>query len=381
MKLFTFQYTQDTGWSVDEFPAIDSEQTLLLIFGSHSFLNDDAVIQSLLQHYPKSQVLGCSTAGEIFDGKIYDNSLSVTVLQFQHTHMKLVCSSVSNNSDIESVAQQLATDLFADDLAAVMLFNDGLHINGSAMMRGINAAFEHRIPVTGGMAGDGEIFEHTWVLCNGQLRENHIVMLGLYGDALCFQYGSKGGWDIFGPKRMVTRSEDNILYELDGKPALSLYKDYLGELANGLPAAGVMFPLSVNRDQQQDVVRTIVGMNEADNSLTLAGDIPQGANTQLMHANLDRLITGASEAAGKIESNCCYTGNQTLVIAISCFGRRKVLKDRTEEEVDAIRDVLSDDVKITGFYSYGEFSPLSSGVCDLHNQTMTITLISETSDS
>jgi len=381
MDLFTFQYTQDSGWSVDEFPAVDSEQTLLLVFGGHSFLQDDAVIQNLLQHYPSSYAIGCSTAGEIFDGKIYDDSLSVAVLHFQQTRVKFVCSHVVDDSQTEAVAHKLATDLAADNLAAVLLFNDGLHINGSALIRGLHGVFDQKVPVTGGMAGDGEMFEHTWVLCNGKLKENHIAMLGMYGDALCFQYGSKGGWDIFGPERKVTRSENNVLYELDGKPALSLYKDYLGELAEGLPATGMMFPLLVFSEQQQDLVRTIIGVNEDDGSLTLAGDIAQGASTKLMHANFDHLVTGASEAAGEIKFDCCCNNDQTLALAISCFGRRKVLKDRTEEEVEAVRDVLSGDIKITGFYSYGEFSPLSSGTCDLHNQTMTITLISEQCDS
>jgi len=380
MDLFTFQYTQDDGWSVDEFPAVDSEQTLLLVFGGSSFLQDDAVVRGLLQHYPTSYAIGCSTSGEIFNGKISDNSLSVAVLRFQQTQMKFVCSNVEDDSQTEAIAHRLATDLATDKLAAVLIFNDGLHINGSALMRGLHSVFGKNIPVTGGMAGDGEVFEHTWVLCNGQLKENHIVMLGIYGDAVCFQYGSKGGWDIFGPERKITRAENNTLYELDGKSALSLYKNYLGELAEGLPATGVMFPLLVYNEQQQDVVRTIIGINEADDSLTLAGDIPEGASSKLMHANADHLINGASEAAGEIKFDCCYNKDQTLAIAISCFGRRKVLKDRTEEEVEAVRDVLSKDIKIVGFYSYGEFSPLSSGVCDLHNQTMAITLISEKCD-
>lgn len=379
MDLYTFQYTRESAWSIDDFPPVDSEQTLLLIFGGHSFMQDDAPIQALCSHYPRSKIMGCSTAGEIFNHKIYDDTLSVAILHFKHTPLAFACSQVGENDNVEAVAASLAGRLKRQDLSAVIVFNDGLLINGSAIMRGLAQVLPENIPVTGGMAGDGERFEHTWVLCNGKPRENHIVMLGLYGDALCFQYGSKGGWDIFGPERVVTRSEANVLYALDDKPALSLYKDYLGEMAASLPASGVLYPLLV-RDNQQEFVRTIIGVNEADGSLVLAGDIPQNARTRLMHANFDRLVIGASEAAGEIKFDCCQISEQTLALAISCFGRRKVLKDRTEEEVDAIRNVLPGNVKIMGFYSYGEFSPISTGACELHNQTMTITLISERCD-
>lgn len=381
MDVFTFQYTQASSWSVGSFPAVDSEQTLVLVFGAHGFIQNDAAIKELNQYYPLATIVGCSTAGEIFDDKIYDDSLSVAVLCFKKTTLKFVCSGVSENESAEMISAKLASKLLDDELAAIMLFNDGLHINGSDIMRGLSQALPANIPVTGGMAGDSELFKCTWVLCNGAPKENHIIMLGLYGDALNFQYGSKGGWDIFGPERRVTRSDGNILYELDGKSALSLYKDYLGEMAVGLPATGVLYPLLVSDDEHQDVVRTIMGVNEEDGSLVLAGDIYPQARTRLMHANFDRLVTGASDAASDIKFNYDHQCSQALALAISCFGRRKVLKDQTEEEVEAVRDVLDKGIKMIGFYSYGEFSPLSTGVCELHNQTMTITVISERCDA
>ena len=108
--------------------------------------------------------------------------------------------------------------------------------------------------------------------------------------------GCDGGWSDFGPERRITRSEGNVLFELDGKPALDLYKTYLGERADGLPGSALLFPLSVRRGGAgETLVRTILGMDEAAQSLTFAGDMPQGGVARLMRANNDHLIGSAGQ--------------------------------------------------------------------------------------
>jgi hypothetical protein len=169
-----------------------------------------------------------------------------------------------------------------------------------------------------------------------------------------------------------------VLYELDGKSALELYKRYLGEHAAGLPATGLLFPLSLRTGGASNtVVRTILSVDEERRSMTFAGDVPEGAWARLMKANFDRLIDGATGAA----RNClAHSGAPAplLGVCINCVGRRLVLKQRTEEEVEGVRDVLGPQAVLTGFYSYGEISPLHPNVgCALHNQTMTITSFAE----
>jgi hypothetical protein len=191
-------------------------------------------------------------------------------------------------------------------------------------------------------------------------------------------YGSLGGWDSFGPERVITRSKGNILYELDNKSALELYKTYLGEHAQGLPATGLLFPLSVRANQQDTgVVRTILAVNEEDQSMTFAGDMPQGAYARLMKANADRLIDG-SMAAARTSYQALTGSSPELAILISCVGRKLVLKQRIEEELEGVREVLGPLPALTGFYSYGEISPfIPDARCELHNQTMTITTFLE----
>jgi hypothetical protein len=263
-------------------------------------------------------------------------------------------------------------------LKGILVFSDGLRVNGSELVRGLNSEVSTSVVVTGGLAGDGDRFRRTWVLQDRWPQTGFVTAVGFYGDRIRIGHGTKGGWDRFGPERRVTRSKKNILFELDDRPALQLYKDYLGDRASGLPATGLLFPLALrtNNTDTKSLVRTILAVNEPEQSLTFAGDIPEGSLAQLMKANFDRLIQGASEAASftKLSAGGCAC---TLAIAISCVGRRLVLGSRTEEEIEATLDVLPKGTQQIGFYSYGEILPYMAGTCDLHNQTMTLTTLSE----
>jgi hypothetical protein len=216
------------------------------------------------------------------------------------------------------------------------------------------------------------------VVVGGQARSRVIVAVGLYGPDLQIGYGSLGGWDVFGPVRLITRSRGNVLYELDGQSALALYKRYLGEQAGDLPASGLLFPLSVRaRDSDKGVVRTILGVSDTDDSMTFAGDIPEGAYAQLMRANFDRLVDGAIGAA-RVSAAAIGPAPPDCALLISCVGRKMVLQQRVEEEIEGVRDVVGSKAVLAGFYSYGEISPFTpTARCELHNQTMTVTTLSE----
>jgi hypothetical protein len=257
------------------------------------------------------------------------------------------------------------------------VFSEGLDINGEALVRGLGERLPRGVSVTGGLSADGEHFRETLVFADHHAARNSVAAIGLYGSHLRIGYGSLGGWDPFGPERQVTRSDGNVLYELDGQSALALYKHYLGEHATGLPASGLLFPLSLRtRQVSKPVVRTILSVNEQDQSLTFAGDVPTGGYVRLMKANFDRLIDGAV-GAGRVSAEALGTPVE-LALLISCVGRRMVLRQRVEEEVEGVRDIVGTAAAITGFYSYGEISPFTPKArCELHNQTMTVTTLSE----
>lgn len=378
MEVYTLGFDQKKRWSVNHRPRLDSSRTLVLLFGSSSLLDADGPLAELLQDYPHSLAIGCSTAGEILGTRIFDESVSAAIVQFARTDLRMASAPVRSADESFAAGQDVARQLNDPRLKGIFVLSDGLQVNGSELVRGLNTQVSSSVVVTGGLAGDGDRFRRTWVLHRGHPQAGLVTAVGFYGDHIRIGHGSKGGWDRFGPERRVTKSKGNVLFELDGRPALQLYKEYLGERASGLPATGLLFPLALRADQGdvKSLVRTILAVNEREQSLTFAGDIPEGALAQLMKANFDRLVQGASEAATttKLSGQGC---SSTLAVAISCVGRRLVLGERTEEETEATLDVLPPGTQQVGFYSYGEISPYAAGTCDLHNQTMTLTTFSE----
>ena len=357
---------------------MDSERTLVVVFASPEYLDQPAAMLELIDAYPNSKIIGCSTAGEIIGPFVNDTSLSVAVMQFERSSIEVVSAEIRQAEDSFAIGEKLASQIRHARLSAVFVLCDGLHVNGSELVNGLNSVLPKNVIVTGGLAADGDRFQRTWVIRNRKAESGAITIVGFYGKHLRVTHGSRGGWDSFGPERRVTRSEGNILYELDGKPALDLYKEYLGDLASGLPATALLFPLSIRQDSSdsRQLVRTILAINEDNHSMTFAGDIPRDCLAQLMRANFDRLVSGASAAADQARNNTAPDG-PTLAIAISCVGRRLVLGERTEEETEITLEHLPDGTRQIGFYSYGEISPYTTGICDLHNQTMTLTTFSE----
>lgn len=354
--------------------SVDSEAQLILMFGAADLYQH--VKPSVREAYPHAQIVGCSTAGEIEGTMVFDDVLTLTAITFAKTPVEVVSVNVRDYKSSVYVAEALANKLSKYGLKHVLVLSDGLNINGTDLVARLTKEMPEDVNITGGLAGDADRFQKTHAWHNDVSDEPVVVAIGLYGDAISVGYGSMGGWDSFGPQRKITRSEENILYEIDDKSALALYKSYLGEYASQLPASGLLFPLSISETiGSAPLVRTIMAIDEEQESLTFAGDIPQGAYAQLMKANFDRLVDGASDAASHCQSILETT---ELAILISCVGRKMVLKQRIEEETEAVQEIIGDDVPMTGFYSYGEISPIiETAQCALHNQTMTITTLTE----
>lgn len=372
------RWTLKSGWDKAFTDVRCPDPDIVLIFGSDAKLQNPRHTDKLREAYPRAHHLGCSTAGEIYDTLVDDDSVVVTAIKFEHSRVAGGSLKIENASESFAAGAALAGLLDPRELAHVFVLSDGLSVNGSDLVHGLSQQLPPGVSITGGLAGDGPRFGKTSVLWNGAPERNSVAVLGFYGSRLRVGYGSLGGWDQFGPERIITKSSGNVLYELDGKSALELYKRYLGDQAAGLPGSGLLFPLAVRANYDETaVVRTILAVNEDTQSLTFAGDIPQGSYARLMRANFDRLIDGAMGAA-KTSIQASVSDSPDLAILISCVGRKMVLGQRVEEEVEGVREILGHRTVMTGFYSYGEISPFTSNArCELHNQTMTITTLTE----
>jgi len=385
VQLQTSRFSAVHGWSEPPAASLDSERTLALVFAAPRFGADSAPLEQVRAALPRSCILGCSTAGEILGEQVDDDSIVLAIARFDSTDLRYRSATVEHAGASFQAGCELASALRDPQLRAILVLSDGLGVNGSELVRGINSIVPPSVTVTGGLAGDGARFQQTWVLGANGPAPGQACAVGLYGPHLRVGHGSRGGWDTFGPERRVTRSQGNVLYELDGKPALELYKNYLGGRAKELPASALLFPLALREgtESSKTLVRTVLSVDEAQLSMTFAGDVPRGHLARLMRANFDRLIEGAGDAAQlartPASSGVSQVPGDLLSIAISCVGRRLILGERAEEELEATLQRLPQGAHQVGFYSYGEISPFATGHCDLHNQTMTLTTLFEVS--
>jgi len=378
MKSHLEKWTLALGWALDTTHEPVEAPQLALCFASKAALQEGCVA-ALRTRYPNALVAACSTGGEILGREVSVDGAAAALLRFDKSRLQTasaVCDAAGESYAVgESLARQLQT---APDLRGVVVLADGLHVNGARLVEGLRAVLGEAVVIVGGLAGDGADFIETRVGLDAEPTPRELLAIGLYGENLSLGSSSFGGWDAFGPERTITKADGAVLYELDGQPALALYKRYLGEEAANLPASALLFPLAIRRDgtDAETLTRTIVGVDEEKQSLTFAGEMPQGWSAQLMRGTVDRIVSGAASAAEAAGVNRKEPG-ESLGILISCIGRRLMMGQRVQEEVEAVCDTWPD-VPVIGFYSYGEIGPHGvTGRCTLHNQTMTALLVAE----
>jgi hypothetical protein len=358
-----------------------AEPDLIIYFGSRTALASGAAFAQLQAACPAAMILGCSTGGQIHEHDTVDDEITGVAIRFDATRIRLVSEMVGSSADSRHCGRTIGERLLAPDLAGIFILSDGLNVNGSELVAGITAVIRPHVPLTGGLAGDGSQFEETLVGADCAPKSRMVAGIGFYGSAIRIGHGSAGGWDVFGPWRTVTRSQGNVLFELDGEPALDLYERYLGDEAEGLPGAGLLFPLQIQNPDNADhrIVRTILAVDHDKRSLTFAGDVPERWSAQLMRGNFEHLSRGADDAARQATKGLADgQAANGVALLVSCIGRRLLMGQRVSEEIEAAGAVLGTQFARLGFYSYGEISPHAvSGLCELHNQTMTITTITE----
>jgi hypothetical protein len=370
-------WSQASGWRHEDGGAANGAVGLALVFGSTAPMIA-AQLPEIRGRYPNAYVCGGSTAGEIVGKEVREDSIVVTAIAFEKTELRTAEVTIDDAKDSLAAGRQLASAIPHAGLVHAFVLSDGMGVDGDALVRGLSAGLPRGVAATGGRSADGERFAHTYVCVGDTVLERRSVLLGFYGDALRVGYSSMGGWDAFGPERRVTRASRNTLYQVDGQSALELYKRYLGEHAKDLPTSGLLFPLTVRDPKTNEAVtRAVVGIDEREGSMIFAGDVPEGAFVRLMHANFDRLVDGAV-AAGRASQQMLGVDAE-LAILISCIGRKQLLKQRVDEEVEGVLEGVSPGAHATGFYAYGELSPQAPGgaPCMLHNQSMSVTLMSE----
>lgn len=376
MKLQKLQFVDDT-WNIEPSEINHNNAQLVLAFGSRELLVNKNHFDHIKKNYPNANIVMCSTAGEVINGYVYDNSIVATAIEFEKSSIKTAITQIDKHKNSFDAGVYLNNQLKGDKLAGIFVISDGIKVEGD-LVRGLSLDNTHKIPITGGFAGDGVQFQKTITGLNEIPSEGNIIAVGFYGDNISMGHGSMGGWDEFGFERYITKSKGNVMFEIDGENALDLYKKYLGSFSKDLPGSALMFPLSMYVEgSTKRIIRTILAVDEEKKALIFAGDVPEKSKIKLMRGNLNRLIE-ASATAAKDSLLTMNSDKPDLTILISCVGRKIILGSRVNEEIDVAEEVIGNTASIIGFYSYGGISPLDKGgACELHNQTMTITTFKE----
>lgn len=375
MKIEQLKRTEEGNWEYIKVNPLNNP--LVLVFGDRHLLESDKIYEEVRDLFPDGELVFGSTSGEILGVNVFEKSITVTAIEFEHTTFEVVSENIKDFENVESLGIKISERLDKEKLRHLFVVSDGSLINGSELIEGLESDINFRFSITGGLCGDGARFEKTLASHNANPMQGEVIAIGLYGDSLEVTYGYDGGWTTFGPERTITKSVGNILFEIDGLPALDLYKTYLGEKAKDLPEAALLYPLSVQQHENSEpLVRTILNIDEETNSMILAGDVPMNSKVQLMMSTTNDIAEGAHSAALKAME--LRKTKPELALLVSCVGRRLVLDQRTEEEIEEVIDVVGEQAFIAGFYSYGEMAPFTGrNSCQLHNQTMTLTLLSE----
>lgn len=374
--IIQFENNKWTGIELLRKPA--SEYQLLLVFGEKNLLRSTSILPSLSQLFTEANIISGSSAGEISYDQSKENSTVCIALSMDHTRLSVTVNNISSFENSYTLGVKAAAELDKEGLKYLFILSDGSLINGSELIEGVVKEISEDVIISGGMAGDNARFESTLVGLNDDVRNGNLVLAGFYGDRIKVGFGNRGGFVSFGPERIVTRSDKNILYEIDGVNALELYKRYLGKYASDLPGSALYFPVGIlNPNGGDPLVRTILSVDEENQSMIFAGNISNGSRIRLMRAPLDNLINMAGSAS--TEALEMINHAPELALVMNCVGRKIVLADRSNDEMEAITKVLPGQTTVAGMYTYGEFSPLQSrfsGSC-LQNQTVVVTLFHE----
>lgn len=372
-------YFENSRWQgLETLRRTAAEYQLLLIFGSKEQLQLTENLASISQLFTEAKLVCGSSAGEIIRGVSTENCMVCIAFSMDHTKLAFSQHNIADFENAYALGIQTARNLPKEDLRYVFILSDGGLINGSELIEGISHELGPDVTLSGGMAGDGNRFENTIVGLNLDIRTGNLVLVGFYGNRLHIGVGIKGGFVCFGPQRTVTRSEKNILYEIDGQNALELYKRYLGKFSEELPGSALFFPVGILQNKESEpLVRTILSVDEEAQSMIFAGNIPTGSRIRLMRAPLDNLIRMASEAG--VEALTQLNPSPDLAIVMNCVGRKIVLADRAAEEIESILGAFPEQTPLAGMYTYGEFSPQNNHAApaQLNNQTVVVTLFHE----
>jgi signal transduction histidine kinase len=326
------------------------------------------LIYSIKEIVPNIKIIGSTTSGEIIDDSVTEYSTILSFSIFENTQIKTHYTPKDKDGSY-ATSQKLISKFNKNKKAKVAItFTDGIDINGEDYLEGFTE-YDKDLIVSGGMAGDNTKFIETFIFTEDEVLNNGAVVALLYNPNLVVNRHTSFGWVKIGKKLTITKSKDNIVYEIDGMKAVDIFTKYLGEnISSQLPRMGISFPFVINRGGL-DIMRAVVGKGEND-SLIFAGNLREGEEVTFSYGNLEMILNEKD----KLKNSNLLNYSETIFV-YSCMARRILMGHNIIEELSPLSNITT----VSGFFTYGEFySNQNINQNELLNQTMTILSLSET---
>ncbi len=324
-------------------------------------------------------VFGATTAGEFIDGEIGEGGITIMLLDINPAYFRIHFRETGEHTTYENAKQIGLTGKNSFTNPAFIIASGWLHIDGEKIVEGIIEGFGSEITVFGGMAGDDLAMEGPLVFTNKEGAVNGVLALVIDEDKIEINGIATCGWKPIGTTKTVTKSEGNIVYTIDDKPALDMVMKYLGldiDLDTGndvLTNIGAYYPLQLERENVAPVMRTAMWGNKEDRSLICAGTVPQGSKVKFS-------LPPDFDAIEQVVEECKELKNDRqqeadALIMFSCISRHLSFGILMSEEIEQVKQVW--DAPMVGFFSYGEFGKSKTGKHEFHNNTCCVVALKE----
>ncbi len=375
-KSFSAKNIKDLNQQLDQFLTEDFKPTVAVVFSAVCH-NIDDLSAAFDRH--SINLIGCSSSGEIHKENVIEEAIVVLAMEMQKDHYKVqkIDSGDQSTYQIAHAMGQFAAYSFENP--AVFVFSGGVTMDPEQVVFGMKDGAKKEIPVYGGAAGDDLSMSETTAYSNNWKSSNGLVCMVVDTDKISVTGMATSGWEAIGAVNTITKSEGNVIYSINEKPALDVFIDYFGFFGNEASDTGPkletisgQYPLQIMREGGYSVLRAPLIANEENRSLVMAGGVKQGDKFRFSISPGFEVIEKTISEFGHLKNDVAEADAMFL---ISCKGRHTALGPLVEDEIQGIHNYWN--APMIGFFSYGEIGNMKNGTCEFHNETCVMVLLKE----
>ena len=356
--------------------------TLAIVFISIS--QDREAVCTILQN-EGIDIIGATSSGEFINEHESEGEIVILLMDIDRNNYSILYESIGERS-LEDATSKMVNDAFnkfekpAFILLTTLITSDGRLLDGEGMVRFIESLAGPDISMFGGMAGDDLSFSGTWVFTNDKFTDYGIVALVLNESKIELHGLAFSGWKPMGVSRTVTKSEGNLIYSIDNRPALEMYLHLLGheitssdEQIDFFDKIGVHYPFQIERENRKPKMCNPIGFDKEKQALICESDVLQGSSLRFSTPPDFDIIETVIDKADKLKTE--YKAGADALLIFSCAGRLSALGPMAKQENEGLQKVWN--APMAGFYTYGEFGKGLNGKHEFHSTTCSWVAIKE----